>query len=69
MPVTTVNLPEGLVEQAKAATGEKTAKGAIVTALNEVIVRARQLDAIDRLAQREHLGDLLDGDVQAKAAG
>lgn len=69
MPVTTVDLPEGLVEQAKAATGEKTAKGAIITALNEVVVRARQLEAIDRLAARDHLGDLLDGDVHARAAG
>jgi hypothetical protein len=68
VPVTTVDLPEGLVEQAKSATGEKTAKGAIIAALTDTVSRQRSHDALIALSSHSHLADLLDPVVAAQAA-
>lgn len=68
MSVTTVDLPEELVEQAKSVSGERTTRGAILTALNEMITRASQLEAVNQLAESHHLADLLNPEIAAKAA-
>jgi hypothetical protein len=67
VPMTSVDLPAELVEQAKLATGQKTVRGAITVALEQVVARARQADALEALAGMPFLSDVLDRDVRAAA--
>lgn len=69
MSMTSVDLPKELIEQAKVATGEHTVRGALISALTEVVTRSRQQDALGRLAQHDFLGDLLDPGIAARAEG
>jgi hypothetical protein len=67
VPMTSVDLPAELVEQAKLATGQKTVRGAITVALEQVVARARQADALEALAAMPFLPDVLEPDVRAAA--
>lgn len=65
--MTSVDLPAGLVEQAMRATGAMTERGAITSALEQVVARAAQHRAIDAIIGMESLGDLLDPEVRQQA--
>jgi len=67
MAMTSVDLPAGLVDRAKAATGTTTTRGAITFALEQVVARARQAEALDALARMDFLGDLAERDLAAAA--
>lgn len=67
MAMTSVDLPAGLVEQAMRATGATTKRGAITSALEQVVARAEQHRAIDAISGMESLGDLLDPEIRRQA--
>lgn len=67
MPMTSVDLPAGLVEQAKRATGEKTARAAITRALQETVARAEQHRSLDDLIATDDLSALLDPKIRSQA--
>lgn len=60
MAMTSVDLPPALVAAVKAATGQHTARGAITAALELVVARAEQRQAIDDLAGMSFLSRLAD---------
>ena len=67
MAMTSVDLPEELVAQAMHALGAKTKREAITSALEDVVRRSRQRDALDDLQQMSFAVDLLDPEVRAQA--
>lgn len=64
MAVTSVEIDAELLRLAKASFGVKTNREAITLALRDVVMRARQLEAIDRIAQIS-----IDRDAQPIAYG
>ncbi len=68
MTMTSLDLDRSLVEAAKRATGQTTARGAVSAALRQVVDRAEQVAALEALAGMEHLSDLLDPEVADRAA-
>jgi Arc/MetJ family transcription regulator len=50
MPVTSVDIDPELLREAKAVLGATTTKAVVDQALREVILRSRQLAALDELA-------------------
>ncbi|ACZ20404.1 hypothetical protein Sked_04380 [Sanguibacter keddieii DSM 10542] len=67
MEMTSVDLPAGLVEQAMRVTGATTERGAITSALEQVVARAEQHRAIDAIIGMESLGDLLEPGIRLRA--
>lgn len=67
MPVTSVDLPAGLLDAAMQALGASTKRETIVSALEEVVRRRRQVEALDALAGMDHLAEMLDPEVRARA--
>lgn len=67
MAMTSVDLPEELVAQAMHALGAKTKREAITSALEDVVRRSRQRDALEDLQQMSFAADLLDPEVRAQA--
>ena len=67
MAMTSVDLPEELVAQAMHALGAKTKREAITSALEDVVRRSRQRDALDDLQRMSFAVDLLDPEVRAQA--
>lgn len=67
MAMTSVDLPEDLVAEAMRALGAKTKREAITSALEDVVRRSHQRDALGALSQMTFASDLLDPEVRAQA--
>ena len=64
MALTSVDIDSEMLQQAKATYGVKTNREAINLALRDVVMRRRQLDAIDAIAELtldEHAGTIPHG--------
>jgi len=67
MPVTSVDVPDDLLDRAMRTLGATTKREAIVVSLEAVVQRGEQLAAIEALAAMPHLADLADPEIRAQA--
>lgn len=67
MAITSMDIPRELLDELKTLKGMRTNREAVLYALNEVIQRERQQDAISWMHQNDPLADLREPAVQAQA--
>jgi hypothetical protein len=67
MTMTSADLPGDLLAEAKRATGQSTVRGTLIAALEDVVRRQRQVDAVTALSQLEFLDEWLQPEVSQGA--
>ena len=67
MSLTSVDIPDDLMEEVQMLTHQTTKRGAVIVSMQELAQRRRQRRAVEALATMEFLEDIGDPDVRAKA--
>jgi Arc/MetJ family transcription regulator len=69
MALTSIDIPADLLSEVQQLTGQKTKRGAVIVSLEAMVRRRRQQQAIAALTSFDHLTELDNPAVRAKARG